>query len=171
MKTDPQAHFSPWRKKLFVIIFEADTPAGKAFDVALILCIVVSVLVVMLDSVQALQDQHGRLFITLEWIFTLLFTIEYILRLICIGSPWRYAHSFFGVVDLLAILPTYLNLFFPGTRYLLVIRILRVLRVFRILKLMQYLQEASVIRDALRASSRKIFVFLFTVVTLTFVAF
>ncbi len=169
MSAVQQPELSAWRQRLFVIIFEADTPAGKAFDVGLILGIVVSVAVVMLDSVESLQAQYGSLFYTLEWFFTGLFTVEYLLRLACVGRPLGYAKSFFGVVDLLAILPTYLNIIAPGTRYLLVIRVLRVLRVFRILKLVQYLEEASLIHTALKASARKIFVFLFTVITLVVV--
>lgn len=163
MSANQQQDLSPWRRRLFVIIFEADTPAGKAFDVGLMVCIVASVAVVMLDSVESLQEKYGTLFYVWEWCFTGLFTLEYILRLICIGQPARYARSFFGIVDLLAILPTYLNILVPGARYMLVIRVLRVLRVFRILKLVQYLEEVSTIRTALLASARKILVFLFTV--------
>jgi len=169
MNSNQQQDVSAWRRRLFVIIFEADTPAGKAFDVGLIVCIVASVLVVTLDSVESLQSRHGSLFFGLEWFFTGLFTVEYLLRLICIRRPLRYARSFFGIVDLLAILPTYLNIILPGTRYLLVIRVLRVLRVFRILKLVQYLEEVSTIRTSLLASARKILVFLFTVLTLVVV--
>ena len=122
------------RHRLHEIIFEADTPAGKLFDIVLILSIIVSVIVVMLDSVAALDARYGRLFMLLEWIFTLVFTAEYLLRLSCIGRPSKYAKSFYGVVDLLSILPSYVSLFLPAGKYLLVIRILRLLRVFRILK-------------------------------------
>ncbi len=157
---------SRWRLKLHEIIFEADTPAGKWFDVLLILSILVSVVMVMLDSVSAIQVTYGRYFLIGEWFFTILFTIEYFLRLISVGRPMAYATSFFGIVDLLAILPTYLSIIVPGAQYLLVIRILRVLRIFRIFKLVQYLGEARLLLQALRASRRKITVFLFTVLTL-----
>ncbi len=160
---------SPLRARLHEVIFEADTRAGKLFDLALIVGILASVVVVMADSVGAIHARHGKLLGILEWIFTLLFTVEYLLRLACIGRPWRYAVSFFGIVDLLAILPTYLSLLVPGSQALLVIRILRVLRIFRVLKLVQFLSEAEVMGRALRASFRKILVFVFTVLTLVVV--
>ncbi|MFZ0242509.1 MAG: ion transporter [Desulfobacterales bacterium] len=155
-----------WRQKLHEIIFEADTPAGKLFDILLIVSIVISVALVMLDSVSAVRTVHGRLLYVGEWIFTLLFTVEYVLRLLSVARPLAYATSFFGVVDLLAILPTYLSMFFPGSQYLLVIRLLRVLRIFRVLKLVPYLGEARQLTRALQASHRKITIFLFTVVIL-----
>jgi voltage-gated potassium channel len=158
-----------WRKVLYETIFEADTPAGKWFDILLILSILLSVGVVMLDSVAALRQVYGGLFLRLEWFFTILFTVEYILRLICIGRPAHYATSFFGLVDLLSIVPTYLSLLIPGSQYLIVIRILRILRVFRILKLVQYLGEAQLLLQALHASRRKITVFLFTVMSLVII--
>jgi voltage-gated potassium channel len=154
------------KSRLHEIIFEADTPAGKLFDVLLILSIVISVVLVMLDSVSSIRQSYGNLLYIGEWVFTILFTIEYILRLYSIGRPISYATSFFGVVDLLAILPTYLSLIFPGTQYFLVIRVLRVLRVFRVLKLVQYVSEARILIQAMRASRRKITVFLFVVLTL-----
>lgn len=157
---------SGWRKFLFEVIFEAETPAGKLFDVVLIINIIASVVVVMLDSVGTIKARHGALLNGLEWFFTVLFSIEYVLRLICVGRPMKYAASFFGVVDLLAILPTYINIFLPGTHYLLVVRLLRVLRVFRVFKLGRCVGEANVLMGALAASRRKIFVFLFTVLTL-----
>lgn len=153
----------PWRQRLHEVIFEADTPSGKLFDLALILSIIVSVVVVMLDSVVLLRSTYGGLFLRLEWGFTLLFTIEYILRLSCIGQPLKYARSFYGIVDLLSILPTYLSLFVTGGQYLLVIRILRLLRVFRVFKLAQFVGESNYLAQALRASWRKIAVFLFSV--------
>lgn len=159
----------PFRRRLHEIIFEADTPAGKSFDVLLISSILLSVTAVVLDSVASLRQTHGGLFNAVEWFFTILFTIEYILRLICVGSPLRYAVSFFGIVDLLAILPTYISLLLPGSHYLLAIRILRLLRIFRVLKLTAYLSEARVLSTALRASRRKISVFLLTVVTIVIV--
>ena len=154
------------RQVLFEIIFEADTPAGKLFDVVLILSILLSVLVVMLDSVGSIHEKYHPKLYTLEWIFTILFTIEYILRLICIRKPAKYATSFFGIIDLLAILPTYTSLLIHGSRYLSVIRILRVLRIFRVLKLAYYVKEAAVLKTALYASRRKILVFLFSVLTM-----
>jgi voltage-gated potassium channel len=155
-----------WRKTLFEVIFEADTPAGKWFDIVLIVLILLSVVTVMLDSVAGIRSAHGRLLYGLEWCFTILFTAEYVLRLLCVGRPLRYAVSFFGVVDLLAILPTYLSLLVFGSRYLAVVRLLRVLRVFRVLKLGHHIKEAGVLKKALYASHRKILVFLFVVLTL-----
>jgi len=155
-----------WRLILHEVIFEADTPAGKAFDIILILSIVLSVIAIMLDSVSTIREPYGNILYSIEWFFTVLFSIEYFLRLLCIGRPIRYATSFFGVVDLLAIVPTYLDFLLPGSHYLIVIRVLRVLRVFRVLKLVQYLGEANLLIQALRASRRKITVFLFVVLTL-----
>ncbi|MCG7851227.1 MAG: ion transporter [Methanosarcinaceae archaeon] len=155
-----------WRNTLYTIIFEADTPAGKLFDEILILSILLSIIVVMLDSVSSIAAVYGGLFNSLEWIFTILFTVEYLLRLICVGRPLKYATSFFGIIDLMAILPTYLSLLLPGGRYLVVIRSLRLLRVFRVLKLVKYLGEADFLIRALRASRRKIILFQFTVLTL-----
>jgi voltage-gated potassium channel len=151
------------------IIFEADTPLGKLFDVALIVFIKLSVLVVMLDSVSSIAGQYGRILYGLEWFFTLVFTLEYLLRLYSAGRPLGYVFSFFGTVDLLAILPTYLGLFFPGGQYLMVIRVLRVLRVFRVLKLGKFLDEANMLMRALRASRVKILVFLYAILTLVIV--
>jgi voltage-gated potassium channel len=150
------------------VIFGHETAAGKAFDVVLIGAILASVGIVMLDSVAALAAHHPA-FLKAEWIFTLLFTAEYVLRLLSVRRPSGYALSFFGVVDLLAVLPTYLSLLVPGGQYLIVIRILRVLRVFRVLKLAQYVGEARTLGSALRASRYKITVFLFTVLTLVVV--
>jgi voltage-gated potassium channel len=160
---------SPWRAKLHEIIFEADTSAGKFFDIALIVLILLSTFCVMLDSVREIRTTYSEILYVLEWFFTLLFTVEYILRLYCVQRPWRYAISFYGIVDLLSILPTYLSLFVAGTHYLLVIRILRILRIFRVLKLVTYLGEARLLIRALMASRRKIGVFLFTVITLVII--
>ncbi len=147
------------------IIHEADTPSGKAFDVALIIAIVASVAVVMLLTVPGLEAWHDTL-MKIEWGFTILFTIEYGLRLWSVDSPGKYARSFFGVIDLLAILPTYISAIFPGANYLLVVRALRVMRIFRILKLVEYVKGARVIMRALRASQAKITVFLMAVLIL-----
>ena len=157
---------SRWRFKIHEVIFEADTPAGKWFDVLLIVSILVSVLMVMLDSVSAIQKTYGQILLVGEWFFTILFTIEYLLRLLSVGRPLSYATSFFGAVDFLAILPTYLAIFIPGAQYFMIIRLLRVLRIFRILKLVQYLGEARLLMQALRASRRKIIVFLLVVLIL-----
>lgn len=154
------------KEKLRIIIFESDTPAGKYFDIALILAIGISVTVVMLDSIEGFHSRFGSWLYGLEWMFTLLFTVEYMTRLICIGRPIKYATSFFGIVDLLAILPTYLSLVFAGSQYMSVIRVLRVLRIFRILKVVQYVSEAEVLLRAIRASRTKIVVFLFSIFSL-----
>jgi len=159
----PREH---WRRQLHEIIFESDTPAGKAFDVLLLISILVSVIVVTLDSVASIRAAYGPLFVIVEWGLTVLFTLEYALRLIAVRRPWSYAGSFFGVVDLIAIVPTYISLMFPGLQYLLVVRVLRLLRVFRILKLAEYLTEGQTLSRALLASRRKISVFLLAVVTL-----
>jgi voltage-gated potassium channel len=165
-----QSRYSRFKAKTHEVIFEADTPSGKFFDVVLIALIVMSVATVMLDSVDSYRNTYGRLFYRLEWIFTILFTIEYGLRLLCIERPARYAVSFFGIVDLLAILPTYLSLLVTGSHYLLVIRLLRVLRVFRVLKIVHYVGEADMLMEAIQNSRRKITIFLFTVFTLATIA-
>jgi len=123
----------------------------------------------MLDSVRPIRETHGRFLNGAEWFFTIVFTVEYILRLSCIGRPLRYARSFFGVIDLLAVIPTYLSLLLPGSQFLLVIRILRVLRIFRVLKLVQFIHEANTMARALRASSRKIVVFFSTILALVII--
>jgi voltage-gated potassium channel len=147
----------------------ADTPLGKAFDVALIALILLSVAVVMLDSVESVASSSRSVLRWAEWVFTILFSIEYLFRLASVRRPMGYAWSFYGIVDLLAVLPTYLSLMFPGGHYLIVIRILRVLRVFRVLKLAQYMGEARTLGLALRAARYKITVFLFTVLTVVVV--
>ncbi len=156
----------PRRELLWGIIFKTDTPSGKAFDECLLICIFLSVLAVLLESVTPIRETYGLLLRDIEWTFTILFTIEYVLRLFAVRSPIRYATSFYGVVDLLAILPTYLSLFFIGTQSLIVIRALRLLRIFRVLKLVHFLEEAHLLFGALKASCRKIIVFLGTVLTL-----
>jgi len=167
------AHFGRprrgWRRTFFVVIFESSTRAGKAFDVALICAIFASVAVVMLDSVQSIGGRYPRLFHALEWAFTLLFTAEYLARLACVERPARYARSFFGIVDLVAILPTYLAFFFPALRALMDVRLLRVLRVFRILKLTAYMREYRALGAALAASRRRILVFIGTVAVIVLV--
>ncbi len=152
-----------------IVIFEAHTPAGKAFDVGLIIGILASVLAVMLDSVPWIHARYGEELYVAEWFFTILFTFEYVLRLWCIQNKALYARSFYGIIDLLGIIPTYLSLFVVGTQYLLVIRVLRVLRVFRVLRMVRYVGEAEMLAQALRASSRKIIVFISTVVALVII--
>jgi voltage-gated potassium channel len=154
------------KDRVRIIIFEAHTPAGKAFDVGLIISILVSVAAVLLDSVAALHGAYGSYFFGIEWFFTVLFTLEYMARLWCIQNPRRYARSFYGIVDLLGILPTYVSLLVADTQYLLVIRILRVLRVFRVLRMVRYVGEAELLTQALIASRRKITVFISTVLAL-----
>lgn len=149
-----------WRRRWFAVIFESDTPTGRRFDVALLAVVTASVLVVMLESVQPLAARHADLFLALEWIFTLLFTVEYVARLVCVDRPLRYARSFFGLVDLAAVLPMYVATVVPGLHVLIDIRILRMLRAFRILKLTEYVREYSSLGEALHASRRKIAVFL-----------
>ena len=153
------------RHRLHTVIFEADTPGGKAFDVALLVLIVVSVVAVVLESVGSIRSAHGEFLRAFEWTVTLLFTVEYILRLLCVGKPLRYAFSFYGIVDFLAIFPTYLSLFISGTQTLIVIRALRLLRVFRVLKLAHFVGEERMLKAALGASLRKITIFLGAVVT------
>jgi voltage-gated potassium channel len=155
-----------WREKLYTIIFESDTPAGKWFDVILIISIICSVIAVMLDSMAEINKAYGSHLYIVEWFFTILFTLEYMLRLLIIGKPAHYARSFFGIIDLLAVLPTYASLLIPGSQYLIAIRILRILRVFRVLKLVEYSNEAQMLIKALAASKKKIIVFVFAVLTL-----
>lgn len=152
------------------IIFEADTPEGKFFDIALIVCILLSVAAVMLESIASVRDAYGPLLTSIEWFFTILFTIEYLLRLYCVGKPVRYATSFFGIVDLLAIIPTYLSLFLVGSQFLVVVRVLRLLRIFRVLKVVKFLREMEELRLALMASRRKILVFVFSVLLIAVIA-
>lgn len=145
------------------VIFGTDTPAGKAFDLFLIYSIFASVAVVTLDSIEVLASNYGYYFYIAEWAFTILFTVEYGLRVYCSPKRWQYVFSFYGVIDVLAILPTYLGLFIGNVNYLLIIRLLRVLRIFRVLKLMRYLEEANLLMRAIAASRRKILVFFATV--------
>lgn len=157
---------SPWQETLNEVIFGSETAGGKAFDVALIVLIGCSVLIVMLDSVAAFHQRFASTLTLLEWTFTLLFTLEYLLRLLCVRRPWLYMRSFYGLVDLLSVLPTYIGLLFPPAQYTMVVRILRLLRIFRVLKLSVYLHEANLLLTALINSRRKIMVFLYAVLTL-----
>ena len=158
---------SRFRARLHEIVFEADTAAGKAFDLGVLSCILVSVVAVMLESVASMRLQYGAELRALEWFFTIVFTLEYALRLFAVHRPLHYAFSFFGLVDLLSVLPSYMSLMIEGTQTLLVVRALRLLRVFRVLKLSHFLGEAQVLLIALRASRAKITVFLGTVLVVT----
>lgn len=164
MASDPP---KDWRFKLHEVIYESNTPAGKAFDVGLLIAIFSSIIVVMLDSVDSIHQQYGALFNITEWIFAALFTIEYILRLVSIRKPIRYVISPLGIIDLIALLPSYLSIFLIGAQSLLVFRALRLLRVFRIFKLGHFLTEINFLTQALKNSIRKISIFLLTVLTIT----
>lgn len=156
--------FSLKKERIHEIIFEADTPLGKLFDIILLGAIIASVIVVILESVQEYHDRFGLLFKILEWIFTVLFTAEYVFRLYCVYRPIKYAKSFYGIIDLLSILPTYLGLLIAGAESLMVIRALRLLRVFRIFKLGNYMSQGEYIVSALKASRPKITIFLIFIV-------
>lgn len=155
-----------WRRTLYEIIFESDTLAGKVFDLILLVVILTSVAAVMLESVESIRARYGASLNVFDWVVTVLFTVEYVLRLLCVNRPLRYATSFFGIIDLLAVIPLYLGLVFPAGRVLVDIRILRLLRLFRILKLTRYMGEADALKRALVASRRKITVFLVAVLSL-----
>jgi voltage-gated potassium channel len=154
------------RFRLYEIIFKSNTPAGKLFDIVLLAVILLSVLVVMLESIGALQARFGAAFRIAEWVFTGLFTLELFLRLWAVPRPLRYIFSFLGMVDVLSVLPTYISLLIPGAQYFMVIRVLRLLRIARIFKLSHFLVESQVLKTALRASVHKITVFIGTVLTL-----
>lgn len=162
-------HFNGVRSKLYIIVFGTDTPAGKLFDVVLLVAILLSIMVVMLESVSALQARFDHVFDLLEWTFTILFSIEYITRIFITRRPEKYVFSFLGIIDLIALLPTYIALFVTGGSYLVVIRAIRLLRVFRILKLTRYLSEAQMLGSALNSSKRKILVFMGAVSTLVMI--
>lgn len=168
---EPVAHPVPWRDRMHEIIFEADTPAGTAFDVALIGAIIASVIVVVISTLPALSEEPYRtVFLSIEWGFTALFTVEYILRLLIVRRPLRYMFSFFGIIDLLAILPAFIGLIVPGGERMLVVRTMRLLRVFRVLKLARYLSEATALRQALVVSRHKIAVFITTVLIIVLIS-
>ncbi|CDS49740.1 Potassium voltage-gated channel subfamily KQT; possible potassium channel, VIC family [Polaromonas sp. CG9_12] len=158
-----------WRLRWYTIIFEADTRAGRLFDQALIFIILLSIGVVMADSVQSIHQEHALMLQRMEWLFTALFTAEYLARLLCVRKPMQYATSFYGVIDLIALLPTYLALFVPGLHALIDVRVLRLLRVFRIFKLTAYVAEYQSLARALSSSRRKIMVFLSAVMMLVLI--
>ncbi len=156
-----------WRLKVHEIIFEADTFWGKTFDIALLIFILCSVLTVMLESVTVFENDYKDFFKITEWCFTILFSIEYVMRLSSIKKPWSYVFSFYGIIDFLSIVPTYLAIFIGGTQSLMVIRVLRLVRVFRILKLARFLGEANVLGDAIKSSIPKVTVFLIVVISMS----
>jgi voltage-gated potassium channel len=161
-----EAGTGPGKQALFRIIFRSDTPGGMAFDVALIAAIAISVMVVMMTTVEEINALHGRTLYLVEWLFTVAFTVEYAVRLYCVHDRKNYATSFFGVVDLLAVLPTYLGLILTGTAPMLVIRALRILRLFRVMHMDRYVGEANILLEVLYASWRKVLVFIYVVLTL-----
>lgn len=158
-----------WRLRLYIIIFEADTVAGRRFDQLLFLLIGLSLVVITADSVDPWSNNHRTFFSAMEWTFTILFTIEYILRLLCVKHPWRYATSFYGVIDLLAVLPTYAAFFYPDLAFLIGVRTFRLLRIFRVFKMTLFINEYQMLARALRASARKILVFLSAVLLIVLV--
>lgn len=160
---------SQWYKRLHIIIFEADSKQGKTFDVSLLILIVLSVGVVMLDSIPSVNQKYGYALFIAEWFFTIIFTIEYILRIVLTKRPSKYIFSFYGIIDLLAILPTYLSMVLAGSHFLLFIRILRLLRVFRVLKLVRFVKASAILGLALKNSRHKIIVFLEVVMTLVII--
>ena len=157
------------RQNIKTIIFGTNTKAGKLFDEILIVIIALSIITVLLESITSYREQYGNILNLAEWIFTILFTIEYLLRIYSVRLPSSYVLSFFGVVDLLSVIPTYISLLFPGTQALSVIRVLRVLRIFRVLKLFQYIDEIKYLKRALISSKRKIYIFLFVVMNIVII--
>jgi voltage-gated potassium channel len=160
----------PWQEKMHEIIYEADTPAGKLFDLLLLFLIVISIVAVMLESIKGINIKYGEQLNTLEWIITALFTLEFVARISCIAKPMKYVLSFYGIVDILSILPSYIGIFVAGNHSSLsVIRSLRLLRIFRILKLARYIGEANLLIKSLKASRPKILIFMFFVLSVTFI--
>lgn len=155
-----------WQVQLHELIYESEKPAGKAFDIALLASILLSIVVVMLDSVNALHAKYGQVFYVIEWVFTGIFTVEYILRVICIRRPLGYVFSFFGIIDLLAIIPTYISILFVGAQSLMVLRALRLLRIFRIFRLVHFVSEMKFLTVAVTNSLRKISIFILFVLTI-----
>jgi voltage-gated potassium channel len=166
MQKDPG---QSWRVKLHETIYESNTTAGKTFDIALLVCIIGSIIVVTLDSVEDYHNKFGEIFYVLEWVFTFLFTIEYILRIISIKNPLKYVFSFLGLIDLLAIIPSYLSIFLVGAQSLLVLRALRLLRIFRIFKLTHFLTEMEFLKTAVYTSLKKISIFMLVVFTMVLI--
>jgi voltage-gated potassium channel len=169
LKHRPTSDQPMWKLRLYTVVFENDTRAGKMFDLALLVTIGISVAVVMMETVEPFRAAHPALLRNLEWTFTIIFTLEYIARLLCVRAAWGYVFSFFGVIDLLAFLQSYIELVTPAANYFFMVRVLRLLRIFRILKLTHYLQESHTLVTALRTSRQKITVFLFTVVVIVLI--
>ena len=160
---------SGWRHRLHEIIYEADTPMGKFFDITLVILIVLSVILVMLESVKEIDANYHYILLILEWVVTIFFTLEYIARIISIKKPWKYIFSFYGIIDFVSTIPLYLSYIFAGSQVLLAVRAFRLLRIFRILKLVKFLGEASQLKAALRASRAKIAVFIYVVLILSII--
>ncbi len=156
-----------WKNKLHEVIYEADTPSGKLFDIVLFILIIFSVILVMLESVDDFDQHYHKTLLTLEWVVTIFFTLEYIARLISIKKPWKYVFSFYGIVDFLSTIPLYLSYILAGSQVLLAVRAFRLLRIFRILKLVKFMGEASQLQSALKASRAKIVVFIYVVLILS----
>ncbi len=168
--TPKPPHKISWRRKLHDIIYEADTPMGRLFDIILLILILVSVIIVMLESVKSIDIKYHQLFYVIEWIITIFFTIEYIARIVTVKKPKEYIFSFYGVIDLLSTIPLYLSFIVVGSTYLLTVRALRLLRVFRILKVTRYVGEGNKLRKALIESRAKIFIFIFAVLIVAIIA-
>lgn len=164
--TESPATRRDWRDKIHEIIYESEKPEGKVFDIVLLFCILASIMIVTLDSVDRLHQRYGNVFLALEWTFTIIFTLEYALRLISIRKPFRYVFSAFGIIDLLAIIPSYLSILLPGAQSLLVLRALRLLRVFRIFRMVHFISEMRFLSVAIVNSLRKISIFILFVLTL-----
>ncbi|MCL1078272.1 ion transporter [Parashewanella spongiae] len=154
---------TPLKLRLRAVIFGTDTPAGRYFDITLIVSIVISVMLILLDTTGYIHQEYGDLIQIVEWFFTIVFTAEYVLRLYCSANSWSYARSFYGVIDLLSILPSYLVFFFPSANFALVIRVFRLFRIFRVLKLLRYLSEGNMLLRSMLQSARKVFIFFFSV--------
>jgi voltage-gated potassium channel len=164
-KENSRGQLKPWQEALHRIIFGTETWLGRAFDIALLYAIIISILAVMLESVEEIRQEYGHILILVEWVFTILFSIEYTARIISARRPLRYIFSFYGIIDFMAVIPTYLTLIFANTQYLVVIRAIRLLRVFRILKLGRFLGESEVLVKSLTAARHKIAIFLGVIVT------
>jgi len=156
-----------WKRKLHEIIYEADTPMGKRFDLILFFLIVVSVVLILLESVKEIDAKYHQILLTLEWIITIFFTVEYIARVICIKEPKKYIFSFYGIIDFVSTIPLYVSYIFAGSQVLLAFRVFRMLRIFRILKLVRFIGEATQLKKALKASRTKIAVFIYVVLILS----
>lgn len=165
----PTSDQPAWKHRLYLIIFESGTRGGKIFDVCLLIAITLSVTVVMLESVESIRSAYPVTIRSVEWFFTILFSVEYTARLLCVRRPLRYVWSFYGIIDLFAFLPSYIDLLIPTASYLLTIRVLRLLRIFRILKLAEFLEESETLTTALYASRRKIAVFISVVLAVVLI--